>query len=208
MNKTDSLQALLNNTASEEDIALLKRLLASGEISIGGNVNQSVIIIGSGNTVELPPAALDRLNARPLLGDLDRDLTGEEIASGLRRLDKLLPNRAPVLLPHYKEQVGRLRPTLKTEIKALSESARRERVEALAAINSICVEALDVSFNGLALGEAAPNYDARSPFRGLEAFHPEDSEFFFGREALIEKLVGKIKDHSFLVVLGASGSGK
>jgi len=47
MNKTDSLQALLNGTAIEEDVALLKRLLASGEISIGGNVNQSVI--GSNN---------------------------------------------------------------------------------------------------------------------------------------------------------------
>jgi WD40 repeat protein/energy-coupling factor transporter ATP-binding protein EcfA2 len=208
MNSAHSLQALLNNTATEEDIELLKHLLASGEISIGGNVNQSVIIIGSGNTVELPPAALDRLNARLMLGNLDRDLTGEEIAAGLRRLDKLLPNRAPVLLPHYKEQVGRLRPILKTEIKSLSESSRRERLEALAAINSICVEALDISFNGLALGEEAPKYDARSPFRGLESFRPEDSEFFFGREALTQKLVGKIKAHSFLAVLGASGSGK
>ena len=208
MNSTQSLQNLLNNTASEEDIALLKRLLASGEISIGGNVNQSVIIIGSGNTVELPPAALDRLNARPMLGNLDRDLTGEEITAGLRRLDKLLPNRAPVLLPHYKEQVGRLRPTLKTEIKSLSETARRERLEALAAINSICVEAVDVSFNGLSLGEEAPKYDARSPFRGLESFRPEDSEFFFGREALTRKLVAQIQAHPFLAVLGASGSGK
>jgi hypothetical protein len=56
--KNQSLQALLNNTATEEDIALLKRLLASGEISIGGNVNQSVIIIGSGNTDRLSDAVL------------------------------------------------------------------------------------------------------------------------------------------------------
>ena len=208
MDKNQALQNLLNGSASEDDIELLMRLLASGEIFIGGNVNQSVIIIGSGNTVELPPAALDRLNARPILGNLDRDLTGEEIAAGLRRLDKLLPNRAPVLRPHYKEQVGRLRPTLKTEIKALSESARRERLEALAAINSICIEALDVSFNGWALGEAALDYDSRSPFRGLESFRPEDSEFFFGREALTHKLVAQIQAHPFLAVLGASGSGK
>ena len=143
-----------------------------------------------------------------MLGNLDRDLTGEEIASGLRRLDKLLPNRAPVLLPHYKEQVGRLRPTLKTEIKSFSESARRERLEALAAINSVCVEALDVSFNGLCLGEKAPQYDERSPFRGLETFPPANSEFFFGREALTHNLVAQIQAHPFLAVLGASGSGK
>ena len=42
MDKTQALQNLLNGTASEEDINLLKGGLASGEISIGGNVNQSV----------------------------------------------------------------------------------------------------------------------------------------------------------------------
>ena len=94
MDKTQALQNLLNGTASEEEINLLKGGLASGEISIGGNVNQSVIIIGSGNTVELPPAALDRLGGRSLLGDLDRDLTGDEIASGLNRLEAELQQRA------------------------------------------------------------------------------------------------------------------
>ncbi len=64
MDTTKALQNLLNGTASEEDISLFKHGLVSREISIGGNVNQSVIIIGSGNTVELPPAALNRLNTR------------------------------------------------------------------------------------------------------------------------------------------------
>jgi hypothetical protein len=52
MDKNQALHNLLNGTASEEEIGLLKQMLASGEISIGGNVNQSVVIIGSGNTVE------------------------------------------------------------------------------------------------------------------------------------------------------------
>jgi hypothetical protein len=54
IDKTKALQKLLNGTATKKEIELLKRALASGEISIGGNVNQSVIIIGSGNTVEFP----------------------------------------------------------------------------------------------------------------------------------------------------------
>ena len=37
MDKTQALQNLLNGTASEEEINLLKGGLASGEISIGGN---------------------------------------------------------------------------------------------------------------------------------------------------------------------------
>jgi hypothetical protein len=154
------------------------------------------------------PAALDRLNARHMLGNLDRDLTGEEIASGLRRLDKLLPNRAPVLLPHYKEQVGRLRPTLKTEIQSLSEPRAGNASKRWQPSTVFASKRWTSRSTAIALGEEAPKYDARSPFRGLESFRPEDSEFFFGREALTEKLVGKINAHSFLAVLGASGSGK
>ena len=39
MDKTSALQNLLNGTATEEEIQLLKHGLVSGEISIGGNVN-------------------------------------------------------------------------------------------------------------------------------------------------------------------------
>jgi len=208
MDKIVALQNLLNRTASEEEIQLLKQLLSSGEISIGGNVNHSVVIIGSGNTVELSPEALDRLNARPLLGNLDRDLTGPEIALGLQRLETELQFRAPILLVPFQEQARRLRATLKTSSTSLSDSARKEFIEALAMINGLCTEALDISFNALSLGEEPPEYDSRSPFRGLESFRPEDSEFFFGREVLTNKLVQKIQSYSFLAVLGASGSGK
>ena len=145
MDKTQALQNLPNETASEEDIALLKRLLVSGEISIGGNVNNSVITVGSGNNIQifqLTPETLEILNARPMLGNLDRDLTGEEITTGLRRLEKSLPNRTPVLLPQFKAAGARLRPTLKTEVKALSKSARREHVEALAVYPPIMYQAV------------------------------------------------------------------
>jgi hypothetical protein len=39
MDKTKALENLLNGTATEEEIELLKHGLASGEISIGGDVN-------------------------------------------------------------------------------------------------------------------------------------------------------------------------
>jgi WD40 repeat protein/energy-coupling factor transporter ATP-binding protein EcfA2 len=208
MDQSKALQDLLNGTATEEEIQLLKQGLVSGEISIGGNVNRAVIIIGNSNTVELTPEALDLLNARPLLGDLDRDLTGIEIAFGLERLESELPHRAPVLLDEFQIQARHLLPLLKTSSTSLSEQARKERVEALSVINNLCFEALDISFNALALGEEPPEYDSRSPFRGLESFRPEDSVFFFGREALTQRLVTKIRSHAFLAVLGASGSGK
>ncbi|MEW6403750.1 MAG: hypothetical protein AB1649_18300 [Chloroflexota bacterium] len=208
MDKMKALQRLLDGSASAEEIDLLKQLLASGEIFIGGNVNHSVIIIGSGNNVELTPEALDRLDARPLLGDLDRDPTGNEITSGLDRLELELPVRAPVLLGPFQEQVRRLRPYIHTAIQSLSDYARSEYLDATARLNGLCMEVLDISFNALCIGGQPPIYDPRSPFRGLESFGREDSEFFFGREELTRRLVGKIRSHPFLAVLGASGSGK
>lgn len=46
------------------------------------------------------------------------------------------------------------------------------------------------------------------PYRGLRAFNEEHSEFFFGRERDVQRLVEKLKSTRFLVVIGPSGSGK
>jgi hypothetical protein len=97
MDKTKALQNLLSGATTKDEIKLLKQALASGEISIGGDVNNSTIIHGSGNNVQifqLMPELLELLDGGKYLGNLNRDLTGEEIASGLRQLEKLLLNRA------------------------------------------------------------------------------------------------------------------
>lgn len=46
------------------------------------------------------------------------------------------------------------------------------------------------------------------PFRGLEAFREEDARFFYGREALTQKMLEHMRSYNFLAVLGPSGSGK
>ncbi|MBL7202032.1 MAG: serine/threonine-protein kinase PknK, partial [Anaerolineae bacterium] len=47
------------------------------------------------------------------------------------------------------------------------------------------------------------------PFKGLQAFDVADAGLFFGREALVERLVGRLKGGGrFLAIVGASGSGK
>lgn len=211
MENSQLIQKLLDGTASEEEINALRQLLANGEILIGGNVNDSVIVQGVGNQVEvyqLTSEALEKINGSSLLAGLKRELTGDEIAVGLKALETELPLRAPILLFQFREQARRLRLSQNTSSASLSELAHKELETALAQVNGLCVESLDISFNALCLGEKPPEYDARSPFRGLESFRVEDSEFFFGREELIKKLVGKIQAHSFLAVLGASGSGK
>lgn len=56
-------------------------------------------------------------------------------------------------------------------------------------------------------GEHIPN-----PYKGLRAFQESDAALFFGREALIARLVNRLRDgedyYRFLAIVGPSGSGK
>ncbi len=46
------------------------------------------------------------------------------------------------------------------------------------------------------------------PYKGLAAFQPEDAQFFFGRERLVDELTARLQTHPTLVIGGSSGSGK
>jgi energy-coupling factor transporter ATP-binding protein EcfA2 len=154
------------------------------------------------------PALYSRLGGRPLFSMEDRPLTSAEVEYGLTRLGQLLDKRAKVLVPEFNRQVLTLRGTLQAEFESLSKEARRERDAALDGVSNICGEALDLSFAALALGQDPPASDERCPFRGLYAFREKDQEFFFGREALVTRLEGRLAEANFLAVLGPSGSGK
>ena len=63
--------------------------------------------------------------------------------------------------------------------------------------------------------EEVKRWEGRRPYRGLEAFGPDDAPFFFGRENLTDWLVSDLRREirapvgvRFLAVLGPSGSGK
>jgi formylglycine-generating enzyme required for sulfatase activity len=46
------------------------------------------------------------------------------------------------------------------------------------------------------------------PYKGLQAFDEPDAPFFFGREELVEEMIGALHRGSFLAVIGASSIGK
>ena len=50
--------------------------------------------------------------------------------------------------------------------------------------------------------------EENNPYRGLKSYETKDSDLFFGRTSLIEKLCHTVSDRPLTVVLGASGSGK
>lgn len=49
---------------------------------------------------------------------------------------------------------------------------------------------------------------APNPYRGLQPFEAEHSQYFFGREAMTDRLVGRVTEQDLVVVIGPSGSGK
>jgi WD40 repeat protein len=153
------------------------------------------------------PAIFSRLGGRALFNmELDRPLTPSEIGHGADLLLAQAVQRAPILQTELGELSGQLRAF--PVVDGLSPAARQERDAALVAANQWTEEILDLSFSALALDRPLPPYNARCPFRGLASFRPEDSAFFFGRERLVATLAQRLKEHPFLAVLGASGSGK
>jgi WD40 repeat protein/class 3 adenylate cyclase len=56
--------------------------------------------------------------------------------------------------------------------------------------------------------DAAFRGEVGLPYKGLEAFQPQDAEFFFGREDLGADLARRLAGSAFLAVVGPSGSGK
>lgn len=52
------------------------------------------------------------------------------------------------------------------------------------------------------------NLVGRCPYKALEYFTQEDAVFFYGRTALTDELIDRVRRENFIAVLGASGSGK
>lgn len=46
------------------------------------------------------------------------------------------------------------------------------------------------------------------PYQGLKAFEAEQKQFFFGRQQVVRKILGKLTQKPFVSIIGASGSGK
>ena len=85
--------------------------------------------------------------------------------------------------------------------------ARAGADEALAGVDALCLEVLELSFEALASARSR-RPTTPLPVPGPVSFRADDRAFFFGREELVERLRERLAEHPFLAVLGPSGSGK
>ncbi|WP_062298040.1 nSTAND1 domain-containing NTPase [Demequina maris] len=60
----------------------------------------------------------------------------------------------------------------------------------------------------LSVAPALPAPDDRCPYKGLSAYEPGDADVYFGRDADIARAVATLDRMRFLVLAGASGTGK
>ena len=100
-------------------------------------------------------------------------------------------------------------------VAALSRAASGERLPSVTVVRAYaraCGADPDVWEKRLGAAadaaKAGAGADGESPYQGLARFESGDRELFFGRDRLAEDAVRMVLEHRFVVVFGASGSGK
>lgn len=86
------------------------------------------------------------------------------------------------------------------------EACRQALADELGAVPS---EETDALYARIVAGVAPPvSVQLYNPYKGLAPFAIQDSFYFFGREAMTERLLAAVGEQPLVALLGASGSGK
>jgi WD40 repeat protein/DNA-binding SARP family transcriptional activator len=97
-------------------------------------------------------------------------------------------------------------------VDVLTVATSPDPVDRPADVTSLLAAIRDTLRTGAPPGAAAPATPVRNPYKGLRPFREADAADFFGRDATVERLVGRVVDQlsgtRMLTVVGASGSGK
>lgn len=125
---------------------------------------------------------------------------GANIASDLYALGALLAEAATGR--RFPDGIDELDPTLREVVEVATAPNPGDRYPDLAAFGA----AVRRIVGGLTA--PAPRRVRRNPYKGLSPFVESDAADFYGRDDLIESLLGLVNGGALSAVIGASGSGK
>lgn len=113
-----------------------------------------------------------------------------------------------ILAQSYGEQVGTWPVIPLTRQEGLQLPPRLKMLEGLKATSEEWEAAVERLCNQLKRPLPPPSPKPACPYPGMIPFSENDGGRFFGRDEEIEELLGRLRLHSFLTVIGPSGSGK
>ena len=146
----------------------------------------------------------------------------QEIAHGnVRASNVVFDGEGNAYLCDFRIGTGPL-PTVEDDLEQLTAIARRllgdapDRPEVLQLMgvgaDAPGAAGLAEALSSDPVGRAVATSDIRNPYKGLRPFAEADAGDFFGRNQLIERLLGRLRENAvgsrFLAVVGPSGSGK
>jgi WD40 repeat protein/DNA-binding SARP family transcriptional activator len=197
--KPENVMLAPDGTARLMDFGLASRRVEAPDAAEGGTAGtvyylSPEVLKGEPAMVQSDLYALGVLLYELLTGELP--FTGEDPIAVITQHLESEPKPPSELDPE-------IRPALEALILRLLSKRPTDRPLSAAAVAEV-LEA--VAPEDVQAGEPAPG---EPPFKGLEYYDVKDAEIFFGREALVERLMKRLRDERFLaVIVGASGSGK
>jgi WD40 repeat protein/DNA-binding SARP family transcriptional activator len=130
---------------------------------------------------------------------------GLEPGPELRRLQEAILRQDPALELVVPDEAWANRETAE-HVGAGAGRASERRIELRAIEDELAAGVVDL--HTLRARRSRRRSSATCPYKGLEAFEPDDADVFFGRERLVAEIVARLPGTSLLGVTGPSGSGK
>jgi WD40 repeat protein/serine/threonine protein kinase len=152
------------------------------------------------------PASLDLVVRRATAKDPDDRYTDVlQLASDFRAVAGVVRNVTTAAAT--RSEVGiTTRPLPATDVM----SASPDEVSETLILETLDLSAIDSGVRDLKTSEILTSIlpDLRNPYKGLRSFDEADAGDFYGREALVNRLLIHLSSTNFLAVVGPSGSGK
>ena len=113
-------------------------------------------------------------------------------------------------LPPLAANLSGLPETIDAVIKKATQKEPSQRYETIVDLADAFRDAIGMRRSTMEMEQILTDQELVNPYKGLRSFYEADAVDFFGREALVERLMHRLREAeaNFLALVGPSGSGK